>query len=454
MTINLPRSRSGITLTEILISILILGVGMVSLATLFPLGLMRLRTAQRLTRSVYLVESAAADMETRNLLHKTSFTSPFLSPWYNLPLFTPRAYDPWVQDTPLLPLDALGRTPGVGRAYGTGLPVAYDPLWRWQTNFPVGYYAAPLTPGAVEARFGNGQGYVQVDGDGFVAADGLQRLTNFFPNSAGTSNLNIVPPDIFVSPEDVVWEDSDGKQGAANISPVVPDLLASGGLTTNYSGGLSINDWRYSWMFTGQQCDANNGTVFDGDVVIFENRQFGIDTGLQSPVNPQGPTTYQVNGEIVCEGVFGYSTFVFPPNVGFSRGADNVVLIRWPAAMPDPPVQVGGWIADVTYTRSRPASDLRQLATINALSVLGTTKELASGLSVAPPQRCYWYQVSRKSPPASDTTFAGYRSMTVWTTSPLRAKTLLNANGSPVYFNTVLIAPTVVNVFSKTFYTR
>ena len=35
-----PRS-AGITLTEILISILILGVGLVSLATLFPIGLLR-----------------------------------------------------------------------------------------------------------------------------------------------------------------------------------------------------------------------------------------------------------------------------------------------------------------------------------------------------------------------------------------------------------------------------
>ena len=42
-----PRS-AGITLTEILISILILGVGLVSLATLFPIGLLRLRDAQRL----------------------------------------------------------------------------------------------------------------------------------------------------------------------------------------------------------------------------------------------------------------------------------------------------------------------------------------------------------------------------------------------------------------------
>ena len=55
-----PRS-AGITLTEILISILILGVGLVSLATLFPIGLLPLREAQRQTRSAYLFESATAD---------------------------------------------------------------------------------------------------------------------------------------------------------------------------------------------------------------------------------------------------------------------------------------------------------------------------------------------------------------------------------------------------------
>ena len=60
--------RRGITLTEILISILILGVGLVSLATLFPIGLLRLREAQRQTRSAYLYESATADVAARGLL--------------------------------------------------------------------------------------------------------------------------------------------------------------------------------------------------------------------------------------------------------------------------------------------------------------------------------------------------------------------------------------------------
>src|SRR3954453_12967963 len=93
--------RSGITLTEILISIMIMGVGLVSLATLFPLGMLRLREAARLSRSGYLAQSASSDLETRNLLGKQSFLTTLTGPWYSVPTFvTPLPYDPWIQDTP------------------------------------------------------------------------------------------------------------------------------------------------------------------------------------------------------------------------------------------------------------------------------------------------------------------------------------------------------------------
>jgi prepilin-type N-terminal cleavage/methylation domain-containing protein len=48
-----PR-RSGVTLLEVLIAIFILGVGLVSLATLFPIGLTRLANAARNSRSALL----------------------------------------------------------------------------------------------------------------------------------------------------------------------------------------------------------------------------------------------------------------------------------------------------------------------------------------------------------------------------------------------------------------
>src|SRR5271166_34245 len=101
-----PRS-AGITLTEILISILILGVGLVSLATLFPIGLLRLREAQRQTRSAYLYESAAGDVAARGLLKTGSFAyadlfnAPYSNNtrWYYSPTLGGN-YNPLVQDTP------------------------------------------------------------------------------------------------------------------------------------------------------------------------------------------------------------------------------------------------------------------------------------------------------------------------------------------------------------------
>src|SRR3954462_3719783 len=87
-----PRRR-GITLTEILISIMIMGVGMVSLATLFPLGLLRIREANRMTRSEILADSAMADLGSRDLLNKQSFLNIYINPFNN-------GWDPWLLDTP------------------------------------------------------------------------------------------------------------------------------------------------------------------------------------------------------------------------------------------------------------------------------------------------------------------------------------------------------------------
>src|SRR5262249_11703927 len=108
-----PR-RPGITLTEILIAIMILGVGLVSLATLFPIGLLRLRDATRSSRTAFLAQSAASDMAARDLLNSRSSASadylnlkfrnqPWSLPlpfWYATPSFpTAYAYNPLIQDT-------------------------------------------------------------------------------------------------------------------------------------------------------------------------------------------------------------------------------------------------------------------------------------------------------------------------------------------------------------------
>ncbi len=187
--------RSGITLTEILIAIMIMGVGLVSLATLFPIGLLRLRDAARYSRSTYLGQSAAADLSSRSLLLNFSFLN---TGYYDSSISG--YYNPFLQDTPYPGGDWAGASAttatspgaysgpgGVGLSgssqsvaaangsgtavypnlNGPGLPFCYDPLWRYQTineSGVQGYYPDLYNPSTgkttinstYEARFGVG----------------------------------------------------------------------------------------------------------------------------------------------------------------------------------------------------------------------------------------------------------------------------------------------------------
>lgn len=472
-----PRTRSGITLTEILISILIMGVGVVSLATLFPLGLVRLRNAQRLTRGAFLVESAISDLGSRNLLNQFSFTDKYVSPWYQTA--TTGGYNPWVQDTPAYGLDwkdnSGGGADGVGafagpgnlptRRAGPGLPVAYDPLWRAVT----GIYADPLKAVTPEARFGMGVGWLRPDGGLTPSAHGLQRVTNlqasyqggatvpaslaaFQATAAQVRQNTLTVLSAFVSPEDIVLQDPKGTYADPN-NPAGPQLGSPSPLVPEMNAAFnSDNEWRFSWLFTGQQSDLFNGTMFDGDIVICENRPFGMEpTGGPYPGSTPG-----VTGETVVEAVWGYSSSPGKvlPGVTDSSGnpvgygnvsASRSVWLRWPSTMADPDVKVGSFICDVTYERSAPI--------VRAGRFPG----------IYQPQRCNWYQVAKKTEVTEETVALGgevgtYRRMNVWVTTPLRAQSLLSFPGGgpavPTHVEAALIMPSVVNVYPRTVYTR
>ena len=442
MTFGSTRSRSGITLIEILISIAIMGIGVISIATLFPLGLIRLRNAQRLTRGAYLVESATADLGARNLLSAASFFPNALYQTTNAGFYNPLYVDTatygsdWADPKTGIVAGANRFSTGVAGSslIGSGLPVAYDPLWR--STLPS--FADPLGGTGFEGRFGADTAGLLRNEGGTPAvaahADGLQRVTNL----VGTIGA-AAAQDIFVSHEDVILQDVKGQyydQGGGLItspSPLVPDLNMSSGSATAQGG--PTNDWRYSWFFTGMQSDPSSTDV-DGEIVICENRPFSIDTiGGAS----------QVGGEFVVEAIWGFSGSagqMLSTTQGYgSLSASRSVYLRWSTSMPDPDVRVGGWIADVTYERNQ------------SLAV----SHYGPGNGLYPAQRCYWYQVAKKSAPAADGTYAGYRSMTVWTSSPLRAMSLMDFSltpPAPVHVEAALIMPSVINVYPRTVYTR
>ena len=462
-------------------------------------------------------------MRPRGLLNKQSFSaadmlnfnfvnnSQLFPYWYATPtLGGPAAYDPFTQDTQFYGGDGVvwdtTQTPPIPTYYGapslyvwydamgnqhtlntgTGLPVAYDPLWRQQSVDPTnpnpltsqGVYLDPLNAagqGIPESRFGSGVGFIRNDPDGSTpSVHGLQRLTNF--NRPGVMPSAVTVPYIFVSPEDVVLQDPGattyGLSGAplnlaalpntpgfpvVSPSPVIPNL------STPTSPGSPNNDWRYSWMLTVQQTNvppvigpnqSSLGATFDGNVVIFENRRFGISL----VASPLGGQAWQVNGETVVEAIWGYSASVLPAGgPGYGAGADRTVLLRWPSGMPDPVVKTGDWIADVTYERNW------NLVLSRYLNGWGNPTPPYVGLpnpvnnnewDNLPAQRCFWYQVQRVTQSVPDANVANHRSMVVYVYSPLQARTVLDGTGQPVHLNAALICPTVINVIPQTFTVR
>jgi hypothetical protein len=302
----------------------------------------------------------------------------------------------------------------------------------------------------------------------------LQRLNNLPGSVGGTLALPYanaaqqalnyrIALETFVSPEDIVFQDPKGKYidpyGATNpiVTPssVVPDLSQFQGPKSAMQLPTAPNlyvyppqqDWRFTWMITGQQRDTLNGSIFDVNVVVHENRVFGVDLigGVAQP-----------SGETVVEAIWGFGASVvnptglgLPNNIGYAVAAKRTVLLLWPSTQPDPDIRVGQWIADVTYERTAALS-----------SPLSPTTRYPSG-SLSPAQRCFWYQVAKRTEPGPATVpflpkGVPYRQMTVWTSIDLNAQSMLytGTQGSPVNTEAALIAPTVVNVIPRQVYTR
>ncbi len=189
--------------------------------------------------------------------------------------------------------------------------------------------------------------------------------------------------------------------------------------------------------------------------MVWENRPFGL-----TQVNGQAVA----DGETVVEGVFGFAgtnsssaTIVALGGntaVGFARAGNRCVLLRWPTSVPDPEVRVGAWIADVTYERNHLTQGV-------PASVAGRWQA-----GDYPYQRCYWYQIVKRTEPLPETAASGsipavglgksgFRAMTVWVSTPLKAQTLLFVSGGqPAHNNAALIVPNVVAVFPRVIYAQ
>lgn len=499
MTRRPPRARAlapraGLTLAEVLVAILIMGIGLVSVASLFPIGLLRVRDATRNQRTVLLMKSAAGEIEARNLFNKLSFTYS----WYQLiaqNAQSPTPNDPWVNEVLLNtinanqpgmnimapPPSANNPNPPYGMGgMGPGLPVAYDPLW-WstldQTNAGNMNPLTALQAGnpSLEGRFGvgidlNGNTTLRADplGGSTPSGHGLQRITNFLPYSYPATlgypwdftypDLNVpqapdVSGEVFASPDDIVFQKvgvgastptGDSLHSGVG-SPIIPDLSVNILQTPNGPIYRTSNSWTYSWMFTGYQVDVRDWSTFAGSVVLFHNRPIGL---VHTPL-PNGSTLTTAADERVVEAIFGYSSSIdFSAGyniggtpVGYGAGDQRIVLVRWPSWQEDPKgLAAGNYIADTTYER---------------YSQLWITKFSSYG---TPGQRCNWYRIAKAGPAEIDPDLGpGYRRKILTLATPVRSRTMLqmvNGHTDAAFVNVATVNPYVVNVVTKVFYAR
>jgi hypothetical protein len=129
-----------VTLIEVLIAIFVMGIGMLALLVLFPLGALSIARALQDDRAAQAAANATAVANALDVRHDPLVTGAFTNPFPGSPLTLPPS-PPGVPPPP--PLDAQKRWSG------PGYPVFIDPYYANSGGSfaTVGQFAAAVTPG-------------------------------------------------------------------------------------------------------------------------------------------------------------------------------------------------------------------------------------------------------------------------------------------------------------------
>lgn len=153
-TTSLPAQRSGTTLSEVLISLLVMSIGVVSLATLFPISVLRSVQATHLTNSANLRYNVEALLSVRPQLYSIG------APW--------EAGQTYALGTMVIPteLTSLKSPPVVFMCSQAGTSGTSEPVWdmvngnstndggaKWVTFRLQNYVIDPLGKWNVESSF-------------------------------------------------------------------------------------------------------------------------------------------------------------------------------------------------------------------------------------------------------------------------------------------------------------
>ncbi len=311
--------RSGATLLEVLVAIFVMGIGLLALLTLFPLGALRMYKAiqdQRAFEVGIRAESAGVIMGVR-----TDGYAAGTDPQY------PKITDPFQNPDPTL--IAGGNQIWQNAATdGPSYPVLMD---------PIGWYTATLGS--------NSQKYVGASGLPNPASGpwyGIaRRRVQFAQARADVLQW-------FTSPDDVDWQGSPpgtagefGNVATPRLQLPPPYQPANGGNPRTF-----LRDIRFSYAYLVQRPRYGDQSVYDTSIVVFNKRPLSLSATLSLPeyfyptdiasiAKKQAPQFY-------TQFFFAADGTQNPP------AAANTIRINYGAGNVPPPARIGDWILDAT----------------------------------------------------------------------------------------------------------
>lgn len=263
--------RGGVTLVEVLVSMIIMSIGIVLLATLLPISILRTAQATQLTQAVFLRNNAEAFVESNPGLLSGIATNSFgvVDPLGNL-LVTPA--------------QPFGGTGGLPRTFPALTLAEAESVAQLPDSW------SPVLEGAVTPNLAASPQSVTFNGatiTGLNVRNGSTANANNAPHRMvlldGTGKLAVIQPLFQVSGQNLSWWNVDNTGTSLTTGPSLPTLFIPARVR------VEAMQRRFTWLMTVRKkliSAADNSWAADIDVAVFFNRSFKIDDEFVHTVTP------------------------------------------------------------------------------------------------------------------------------------------------------------------------
>ena len=309
--------RIGATLSEVLVALLIMAIGVISLASLFPISVLKTARAAQLTSAADIAYNAKAWIAL--FPHIVQGTDPAY-------FFDPLALIPERQP-PLAPL-AMETKLGLLPRYGGGFEVnagAAERICGTQDSWSNAHDGAITSIDPTRTR-------VQIEGLSAVGLNltGINQMRVQLAYNGGKNRVTRMITGILPANELTWSEDADGSSALnggedLNGNSVIDAHPLPAGITFE-SARVEYRERRYSWMLTVNHANTNNLVK----VVVYFGRAFS-------------PEEEQVFG--VQPGMVTVPNLVAGSNITASAPNSKTFNVSWPAGQ-QPYLKRGGWVLD------------------------------------------------------------------------------------------------------------